>query len=488
MAFSAAQQANESALQSSDKAYFTGALGVLSSRVAAILAGVASLWLLTRILGSEAFAGYSVAFSIVVLLGYSIGLGIERSLLLRISGLDPAGGRLQGARLMRRILIVVAVLSSLAVVGTLLTIAGETGPKHDFLRLLTPVIPAVAISLVLITWYQANHRVGVSQTMQGLNDATRCTLFGITFAAGLGATGVAAGAILGAAAPAVFLAWRAMGQTRPEPATIGLSDIGDGIQFLIMRMSKMGLQHLGIIALGILGTTTGTAQFAVALRFATLIESGQTVFTPTFAPRVRRHLSLNQMDLAAREYRIARVTGFTAALGLALIFMVVGEPILRQFGDFGVSSEAFLVLIASYLMTVGAGMHSTFLAMTDQLGRSTATRVLSIAIFALGLWILVPQYDAFGAALAFMIATAVHETVGVIILMRYLGVRPCTLPEAAVVVTSCATLCGAGIGFVPIMTAAGILAAMLAATALYAHKIFFGIAKDLYRIAFRRAT
>ena len=477
----------EYALQSSDKAYFTGALGAMASRVITILAGVLSLWFLTRVLGTDQFAGYSVAFSALILVGYSVGLGIERSMLLRIGELAPDASALKGGRMMRAILLVAGVLASIAaLVMALLYGAGDT-PRHAFLRMMAPLVPATALTLVMVTWFQANHRVGVAQVMTGLNDGVRSAAFGVCFLLGLGAGGIAAGAVVGALAPLFFLTFRAAGQTQPEPSGLGVADFTAGLQFLALRLSRMGLHHLDIIALGALGTTTGTAQYAVAARFAILVESGQSMFAPTFMPRARRHLSTGRMDLAEREYHVSRVIGFAGALSLSIGFALFGEPVLQLFGSFGVGFDAFMVLVAGNLLTVGFGMHSVFLSMTDHLGRSTANRVACVAIFAVLLWFLVPRFDAVGAALAFLIAQGTHDAVGVRIMKRRLGISAFDLADCITVLAACTIFCLIGIELVPRLAGIGLLLVLLAATALRHREIMTDIASSLLRIVLRRA-
>lgn len=473
-------------MQSSGKAYFTGALGVAASRVINSLAGIVSLWLLTAILTTDNFAGYSVAMSIVVLLGYSAGLGLERSMLLRVGELAPDPRILAGARLALTILGIVAVLSTVTAVLTFAFIGGGgTTPRHEFVARLAPVIPATALSLVMVTWYQANHRVGVSQVMLGLNDATRAAVFAITLVLGLGPAGVAAGAFIGAAAPLAYLSIRAVGNTRPEPHDLGIGDVLAGFQFLIMRLSKMGLHHFDIIALGALGSATGTAQYVVASRFAILVESGQTIFSPTFAPRVRRHLTTGRGELASREYHVARVAGFTAALAFSMFLVLFGQPILQAFGNFGVGFGAFMILVATNLLTVGVGMHSTFLSMTDQLSRSTANRILSLGVFGLCLWVLVPRYDALGAAFSCLIATAIHEVAGVAILRKHFGIKALTAVEAGIVVIACATLCAIATGIVARLPGALILAVLLVLGVARERALIGAIIGDLARMVRR---
>ncbi len=470
-------------MQSSEKAYFAGALGVLFSRGVSVGAGVLSLWFLTRILSVEEFAAYNFAMSIAVLLGYSIGLGTERSLLIRINETDPHPTHFLGMRLMKRVLALALALSAVAVSLMLVLPGLGDDPRYAAVPILSLTVPALAGSLVLITWYQANHRVGVSQSMQGLNDGTRCLFFGLTLAFGLGWSGIGFGAFLGAAVPALYLSWRARGRTLPEPSHFGLRDALEGLPFVTMRVMQIALQELAIIALGSWGSATGTSQFTVAVRVAILIESGQMVFAPTFMPRVLRHLAGGRKDLAAREYRVARLAGFLAALAAAIVLVVIGAPVLNFLSaDYGVDFPAFLILIAAYLLPVGMGMHSTFLSMTDKIALSSANRVVSIAVLAVLLWILVPRYDAIGASVALLVAVIVHEVIGVLLYIRHAGTRPFGAFDGAAVLGACTTLCATAAGLVTMPVGAAVLAGILAVNAIRERVLILQVAGQLLAI------
>ena len=137
------------------KMYFSGSLGVLFSRIVGMIAGVGSLWFLTRVLSTEDFAAYTFAMSLILVLGYSASLGLERVMLLRISGLAPEPGVLKGSVLARRIALRVALLSLAAALGCIgvLQAFPRLSAQNDLLGwfiALAPIVPAVALTASLI--------------------------------------------------------------------------------------------------------------------------------------------------------------------------------------------------------------------------------------------------------------------------------------------------------------------------------------------------
>ncbi len=179
--------------------------------------------------------------------------------------------------------------------------------------------------------------------------------------------------------------------------------------------------------------------------------------------------------------------GFAASLLLSLAFVLLGEPVLGLFGDFGFGFEALMLLTAAHLLSVGCGFHAAFLSMTSDIGWSTANRIASVLVFALCLVALVPRFDAPGASLAFLIATILHDGAGIAILRRRFGIVALDLPDGAVVLASSALLCATGLGAVPRLAGAAGLLALLAATGWRHRALFSAVLGDLVALAPRRS-
>ncbi|MEM8630059.1 MAG: hypothetical protein AAGF74_02365 [Pseudomonadota bacterium] len=450
-------------MENPKRAYAIGASSVLFSRATSILSGVLSLWLLARILTTEDFAGYAVALSVVVMTGYICGLGIERAMILRLAALPPKKNLFVGRRMMQRVLGIAAVLSCVGLVAVVL-ITSRTGDDQaanaKWIFWLTPVVPATAVSLVLITWHQANHKVGASQMMQGLNDGTRCLLFGLIFLAGFGAWSVATAAIIAAFLPFLVLSLLSRGRSEGPPDEFAAGDLLAGLQFLVLRVSQMGLNQFDIIAMGFLSTSLETAQYAVASRVAAISNVGQLSFMHTYAPRVRRHLASGDDEAIAREYHVTRVLSFSMTLGLALAFYLFGRFALGLFGDFTGGYGPLLILIAGHLITASLGVQFMHMSMTDNLRISVVLRGLGLAIFIVALVLLVPGYGGIGAGLAYVSASVFMGLTGSIAL-RLRGGPPTLTP----VFSTAAAVAAAGLvatALVPSLWIAGLLALTVA--------------------------
>lgn len=452
-------------MQKADRAYLFGGAGVLLSRGLSMVAGVASLWILSHVLTTEQFAGYSVAMSVVFLTGLSAGFGLERTMVLKIAEMPPQAGMLRGRSMMTRIAAIVLALSCAAMM-LVLALATTAAPSwhSTFIAWLVPIIPATALSFVLISWFQANHVVGVSQSMFGAVDIVRCGLFALCFVLGAAAGWIAVAAILAALVPILILSGWARGRTEDQPDAVGLKDAKDGLLFFVMRLATMGFEHFDIFIMGLLGTPQGTAQYVVATRFGALVQTAQVVFAPTFAPRVRRHLALGDMELADREYHVARVIGFAVALALGIVFLLGGQVLLGLFGEIGGGFRPFVMIVAVYTLSVGVGMHSVFLSMANNLPLATANRSGAALVFLLLLTVLIPRMDAMGAAWALFLASAMHDATGIALLKRRTGISALDLRGLALTGSTVATMVWVAAFQGDVIVGAGILAVLFFTT------------------------
>ena len=419
---------SKEAYANSAQMYFSGSLGVLVSRAVGIVAGIVSLWLLTRILSVEAFAGYMLAMSLVFVLGFVASFGLERVLLLKISPLTPDPGHLWGGRLARKIAVWVALLSAATAVLTIIVLQSlpALSAKNDlagWFLILSPIVPAVAMTALLVAWLQSNHSVGRPQTIYGQVDGLRCLGFGLVFAVGAGAWAVALAAVVASILPPTIMAARTIGKSTPEPGDFELSDVWDGLYFFAMRFATIGFLHADILILGLFAPPEVLGPYVVASRFALILEAGLQIFAPAYTPRARRHIEAGAPSLAAREYGVSRTLGFLASGTAALCFMIVGQPLLNQFGAGDEAFNILLLLCAGQLLLVGAGLHAIHMSMSDHLRLATAIQLGCLLIFVSLLLLLVPKYAAFGAAISFVIAQALLAASGTLVLWRIAGIR-----------------------------------------------------------------
>ncbi len=392
----------------SENMYISSSLGVLFSRGVGLFAGVASLWLLTRILDEVDFAAYMLAMSMVYVCGFLGGFGLQRVLLLKISPLPATPGILHGAQLARSVGIRVFISStSLAVVVAAALyafpdISAENNVAPWFL-MLAPIVPAVAMTVWLIAWLQSNYIVGRPQSIYGQVDGLRCAGLGVVFAMGLSAFAVAFAAVAATIVPPLLAALRSIGKTESEPSSFDWHDIIDGLNFFGLRCAEIGMRHADIIVLGFFAPPEAVASYVIASRLALILEAGQLVFAPAYAPRARQHVINNSHQQAKREYEVSRQLGLIASGTVVFFLVILGEPLLHVFSAGEEAYKVLLVVSAGQILLVGAGLHSAHLSMSGHLPLTMALQLSGLFIFVFLLFELVPTYGALGAATAFWV-------------------------------------------------------------------------------------
>lgn len=405
---------------SPNRAYVIGASGVVISRGISAVAGVVSLWLLARILTTEQLAGYVVAMSVLTLVGYNAGLAIERAMVLRLAALPVRQDYLAGRSMMLRTLLFTVALSLFSM-GAVVAYAKAGDDTGAWLIVMAPMIPAITIGITLAAWFHANHRVGTSVMMQGVTDGARCLFFIFVFWASLGPTAVAYSAVFATALPIFILTFMALGKSGAAPCNLRISDLGAGMQFLVLRLSQMGLRQFDILIVGLFTGPLETAQYAVAARMSVIASVGHSAFSTTYIPRLRRHLASEDQSAIQREFEAARLLAFLMTFAAALVFYMYGEAVLGLFGDFKGGYNALVILMAAHIMTAAFSLHNDHLSMSGDLRLAVLIRSGTTIVFVITLLILVPKYSILGASLAAAFAAVVFGAMGALALRLRAG-------------------------------------------------------------------
>ena len=463
-------------MRSARASYLAGISAVAASTVASAAAGFASLWFLTQVLSKDLFGAYTFSMSVVMLLAIVGTMGLDRVLLLRVAALPTEAGVLRGSALARRVLafggaaaLTLAVL--LWLFADRVVAAGAPPEAHFWLRALAAAIVPVTLAWLAQAWFQANHRVSEATVLPGLVDLARAVLIGTVFMAGGGAAGVAAAVIAAACLPVAVLAWKSrIARRESEPHRIAGEDFRLGVYFVLQNLSNQGLRYFDLVLVGLVTTAVITADYAVAARLAVLCDMGRLALKPTFTPRARRYLGSGASEGLAREYHLLRLGGLVFALAGSAGFVLFGEWLLSIFGPYASCYQPMLVLCAAYVVGAGAGMHSSYLAMSGEVRTSATIRLLSLALFVAALVVLAPRHGALGAAFAMLAAQVMANGVSLAMLRRRTGFVGVPVSAAVVAGLSVLALCSGGLGMVAGAWLAVILIGLASVAAAVEHQ------------------
>lgn len=391
-------------------AYFAGAAAGLLAKALSLVAGFGNLWLLTQILTKEQFAGYVFVLAMVSWLALLGTVGLDRTILYRLSRTDAAPGDLVGGPLIATSLIAVLPLSA-ALAGIVALCMSAVGIEHlpdltFWLTVLAPLIVTTCVGRIFGAWYWARGRIAPSLLIPASGDIARVVGLAIAFFVLPTRTGVAIAIVVAGLVPLVV--WAAIAPLREfrHPARIEREDVGYGLKTMLARAADEGTQKLDILMIGLLATAAATADYAMAVRFAVLVTLVKGLLGPVLTPRLGRYSASGSREVLLQEYHQVRFFGLVAALFSASVLAVLARPALALFGEFEQSYSLLMILLAGYVVSVGFGSNAAYLTIAGHAGWTLVARiVLLLAMVALNL-VLIPLMGATGAALSMAIGMA----------------------------------------------------------------------------------
>jgi O-antigen/teichoic acid export membrane protein len=460
--------------------YVHGAGAGLFAKAGSIAASFAGLWLLNQILSKEFYGAYAYTLATLQLVTLLATLGLDRSVLYRLSRAAGADGELVGGAHVAWVLRVVTV-TGIVTAGLAAGLALWLAPRSELPALgrwfatLAAVVPLLAVGYVFEAWYQARGRVPVALVVPRLTELSRAALLLLAFWLVPTPGGVALAAVTATAVPLV--AWLVLVPrgALARPARLPAGDTAYGLKLMLSAVADRGVRRLDLLMIGTLSTAAITADYAVAAQLVTLTMLGNELLGPVFTPRMGRYFQSADRQRMAREYEQNRA--LTLALGLiaAIVFVAAGRPLLAVFGDYEQAWPVLLVLSAAFLVKVGFGATGRYLNMSGRAGWALSSTVaLLVAMVAFNL-LLIPRFGATGAALGTLLSFAGVNALHAVVIWRQdrfvtLGVEP-----GAVLACVVALLLGAAAGRIgPLPAALG-----LGLVALVPARHGFSIARNL---------
>ena len=374
-----------------------------------LLAGFTGLWLTTRILGKEEYGALAIAMAWMYFLNQFSTLGLDRTLLYRVSAFTRTPGRLVGGNIASTIAATVAVVGvGVGVVSACAAVLlGERfGFDPYWFVVLSCALPFVCLIEVAKTWQTANDRAHVAQLLAPCGTVVRVGILYATWLTEGGRTGVAAAQIAGfalalalyvAAIPKCSFGWF----TR-----LSRGDYIYGMKLVLTRVAQEGILRVDVVMLGFLASAGGVAEYAVARRLAELAQIGNRWLAPVFTPRMRYAIKSGDFDGLAREYSQNRLVATGVAYCLIGGYFVLGEWLLHLFGAYTGAWPVLMILVSGYAMTQMFGATGRYLNMAGHASISLYSTIAVLLIDVILNYLTIPVWGAVGAAISTVIALA----------------------------------------------------------------------------------
>ena len=384
----------------------------LAIRIGGLALGFLQAILTARLLGPDGYGAVAYVFSLSMILSAVALLGTETLAVREVARLKALGdaAALGGLlRSIRRLTLGVSLLGALAV-ALLLPRIGRHDPAFSavilFPALLFPLLAFILQTQGILRGYG---KVAMAQVpFQVVRPAVMTATLALAWLLGTGFSARAyLIAALAAATLALALALRALAGERKSatvaPAPPPLREIlTRATPFFTVSVLTLVLGEINNLMLGWWADAEQTGLFQPIARIAPLIMLGVQAAGIAYAPRVSALSSTGESDLLVRITRKFTLTTTAFALAVALLTVLLGEPILALFGKaFATNTAALWWVAAAQVFNAACGPVGMLLTMSQRANRAIPPQLASLgATLALG-YLLIPDLGAIGAAIAF---------------------------------------------------------------------------------------
>jgi O-antigen/teichoic acid export membrane protein len=377
------------------------------------LLGFALAVLLARALGAEGYGIYAFVFSIVSILAVPAQLGLPHLLVRETARYRYQGnwGLLRGLlRWSDRIVISFSLGIGLASAAVAYSISYHTASVelNAFLYALA-LIPLVALGNV-----RGAALRGLGSVVQGQlpEMILRPGIFLVLVAASALFTQLTAPTAIAlhgiAAGLAFFLGSMLLRRSLPpqaksvDPRYTARDWISSVLPLSLLTGMLIVNTQTDVVMLGLLATTEDVGIYRAVAQLAMLVVFVFTAVDMVIAPYISQMYAARETERLQRLVTLSARAVLTAALPVAIAFLLFGETILAVvFGpDFGSGHAALAILCLGQLANAAAGSVVTLLNMAGH-ERDTAARVAiaTVSNIILNL-VLIPPFGTVGAAIA----------------------------------------------------------------------------------------
>ncbi len=447
---------------SAARAYRHGTLTGAAGRGIEIACALAQLWLLMRILGTEQFGLFVFVMAIVHVLALIGSAGFERLTVFRLSRSDGPPGALSGGGFAGAVMGWSVVVSTVLAVAMWLAAPAAATLLGDprlglWLRALCWLVPVTAAAECYAAWHLSRHRIGHVAIIGKAVPAILVTAgLAATALAGWGAAGVVAAFVGGRLI--AFAGWWLVHPVNPLRlwGTLTGADVRYAAQTAATGLAHRALRQADLLMLLPLAGPAVTASYAVVVRFAWLLRSGNELLSPIFTSRAARLLHLGNRRSVECEFHTTRLWSTIVALVTALPLIMFGPAILLHFGDAAAAYPVLLILLADQVAFTAFGMNGLLLMMAGRSGWLLASTLVMLGGNVALNWLLIPAFGAAGAATATLASMLVAKSLTALLLLRLERLATLRVDTACFVAIALIALLLAAPALLPPLVAAGV--------------------------------
>ncbi len=388
---------------------FCGTAGLqLVGRGLSVISGI----LFARLLGPEDFGRYSFVFSIMMLAVLPVSAGMPQLIIREIgsSRLDKDGAYIKG--LLRWSTLYILIVSTLVILGLVgLTQFNIWEPQ---------VCNLILIAMVLVPFRGLLEKQGA--VFNGLHRPELAQLPVLILTPLLAIIVVALGYLFQAKIDSQFLIYAQIityigsfcAVLYVLNKVLTSLELGSGYEFNVKQWHRsllpftilviMGTMNneLATVFLGFLGSKESVAYFRVAMQAIVLLALGLQAVNSVTGPRIARLYRQGKMAETQKVLTQSVRLSVASSVPFALLLIVFGEPLVTLL--FGVeyipAAKLISILCIGQIVNVMMGSVGLVLNMTGNEKYTLKAQLITLLITVLLLCLLIPKFQAVGAAVA----------------------------------------------------------------------------------------
>ncbi len=195
---------------------------------------------------------------------------------------------------------------------------------------------------------------------------------------------------------------------------------------LLAAVSNLNSQ-IGILILGWLGAVKDVAALQIAISASTLVALTLVIVNLVIGPHIARASRGNNKQYLQRLSRNSVRAALAVALPIALVLMVLGEPIVHVVYGESYRNSVMLplqILVFGQVLNVAFGSVGLLLTMSGFERHTLAGQVIALLVNIIAAVILIPPFGATGAALSIVLGLVTWNVFLAVGVVRKIGIKP----------------------------------------------------------------
>jgi len=390
---------------------------------------------LARTLGADGAGTFALVYSTLIIVVICARFGIDRSLLKLVASHGSANEwpKVRGAYNSGRLSVL--LLSMGLTIGLYFGAVPISAFYSDVVPVSTLRLVSLAIIPVAMIFLHAEalkglKRVNLSLLLNGIMIPFLAVCLLLTFDALHVVDGAVLAYLIAAfiTATSAFFLWNyydrrsRSGDSFEHFSCLKILSASFPLFIVTLALNLQGV--IPIFFLGHFSESKEIALFNAAVKTALMIGMILQAVNAHYAPRFAALYYKKETEKLERTARKAVLLPAAVATPILLLLMAFPKQIMGLFGEEFVAAAPLLMIVAAaQFINVATGPVAHLLMMSDHGKAARNTALLGMLVSLAFCFLLIPEYGAFGAAIAHSLGLAIRNLVGVSFVKRYLGIK-----------------------------------------------------------------